>query len=210
MANELICFDTSALVYGLQSRVENNRGSNIEQELDPETRDLMLRVYSYFDFIIKNRIPILIPPPAIGEFMIPMSKDESSKYVEILNKEFIRVPHVSVSTYIMAASLEQAWMRSNGRDGEIRRMKMNYTDRQRLRVDTVILACAAQQGATKLLTCDVGDFTRLRDAADDNSSVKKISIISPGQLDSVPQQLDMLSRMRRASDADLPEDDEEC
>jgi predicted nucleic acid-binding protein len=128
---EVICFDTTPLIWGV--RGESTRGQ--EQEIE-KTR-------AYIRYLRDAHKQIMIPSPVVSEYLIGASATELHE-LEVLKRGF-QIPSFDLPSAILAAKLQ--------RGDTIKILQEDFDlDRECIKVDAQIIAIAIINHAVKIIT----------------------------------------------------------
>lgn len=131
----MICFDTQVLIWGVQSTGHSGREAMVE------------RTRRYIEWLGKSKTPIMIPAPAVTEYLVAFPPDEQLRQLQVIERSFF------VSAFDLPAS--QMAARILGRRLEMQNIGRDYClRRQKLKVDVFIVATAIVHHAERLISHD--------------------------------------------------------
>ncbi|HTU22500.1 MAG TPA: hypothetical protein VMG10_30965 [Gemmataceae bacterium] len=131
----MICFDTQALIWGVQSTGHSGR------------EDIVARARRYIEWLSKSKTPIMIPAPAVTEYLVAFDPDEQQRQLQVIERSF----------FVAAFDLPAARMAARilGRRLEMHRIESDHcVRRQQLKVDVFIVATAIVHHAERLISHD--------------------------------------------------------
>ena len=131
----MICFDTSPIIWGVQGVA-----GQYQSEMVDRTR-------RYIKHLAEKNKRIMIPTPALTEYLLKFKPEDQKKQRRVIEKNFV-VPAYDIPAVEVAAELL-------GNTAVIKEMRKseNY-DKVRVRIDAQIIAVAIVNKAEKIISHD--------------------------------------------------------
>lgn len=128
---EVVCFDTTPLVWGVRGDADRGQEHMIE------------RTKKFIYYLKRTQKQIMVPTPVLAEYLIGASATELNE-LDILRRGFI-LPGLDLPAAVKAAELQ--------RGGMIRNLQDEFElDRACLKTDAEIIAIAIVGGASRIVT----------------------------------------------------------
>lgn len=143
MTESIICVDTNVLIWG------------VRKEAKPEQQHMLHRVQVLLDDLKKRDARIIVPAPAMQEFLIGCSSATRMAQLKALNQHFIVVPFDARCADIAARI---AGARSDMTDLFVSNDRVHKVF---LKFDLQIAACAVAHRAETFYTHDVKGFKKI-------------------------------------------------
>jgi len=150
----MICFDTSPIIWGVQGKAH------------PLQEHMVDRTKRYIKYLAENKEQIMIPAPALTEYLMHFEVGEQERQRQIIERNFI-VPAFDVRAGVLAAELlgNTELVQKIIASGEL--------DKIKVKTDAQIIATAIVNQADKIISHDP-DFAKL---AQGRISVEEVPII---------------------------------
>jgi predicted nucleic acid-binding protein len=136
MSEGLVSFDTSPIIWGLQ-----------KEGVTDEENILVVRTKAYIRQLSAEDKKILIPAPALGEYLAGFPPDQIEAQQQAVMRSF------RVGSYDAHAAAIAAKIMANRKLMDAIR-KEGAVDKQRLKIDTEIIAVSVTHGAERLISHD--------------------------------------------------------
>ena len=150
----MICFDTSPIIWGVQ-------GVSSEGQTE-----MIGRTKHYIEYLAEQKKRIMIPVPALTEYLLNFDPVEQKEQRKVIEKNFF-VPSYDIPAAAIAAELL-------GNKQLIREMRNNKEyDKMKASTDAQIIAIAIVNGAEKIISHDSG----LKKLSQGKISVEEVPII---------------------------------
>lgn len=133
----MICFDTMVLVWGVQGAATTGQ------------EEMIARTRRYISSLRAQNDLIMIPTPALAEYLQGFDTDERKRQLQVLERHFF-IPAFNLPAAYLAAGLARNAAHDN-----------DTIPRQTVKTDIQILATAIVSGATQLVTHEKAHFERL-------------------------------------------------
>lgn len=131
----MVCFDTGPIIWGVQGRAK------------PGQEHMVRRTKRYIRYLADQRKAIMIPAPALAEYLIKFDQKDREQQKKLIEQQFF-VPAFDLPAAELAAELEHD-------SALLKSVKAaNGVTRDQLRVDAQIVAIAVVQKAEKIITND--------------------------------------------------------
>jgi predicted nucleic acid-binding protein len=147
----MICFDTHVLIWGVQGKAKAGQEA------------LVQRTRRFIHFLNQTDKQVMIPAPVVGEYLVGFSGNDLTTQKDLIQKHFF-VPSLDVHAAAIQAEIEH--------DSYLIK-KANGIDRQRLRVDSQIIAIALVSRAEKIISHD----PHMRELAGNRIKVEEVPAI---------------------------------
>lgn len=134
----ILCIDSHTFIWGLK------RKCNIGDE------HLMERAIYLFDWIDENKHQVMMPTVVLGEVLSPEPLERYPVILDMIKKNFI------VPDFDQRAALKYAQLFTNRIDDLKKQMKEQGIDKQKMKIDHLIISCALVGGANCIYSCDKG------------------------------------------------------
>ncbi len=182
----MICFDTMVLIWGVQGWAS------------PQQKEMVSRTKRYISTLADDNERIMIPTPAVTEYLQGFEPRERKRQLQLLERHFIIVSYDLPAAYL-AADLGH---RAGGPKtvGDI--------PRQAVKTDIEILATAIAHGATSIITNNLGHFEKLAAGRIHVSEVPTIPEQQPLKLeppDSTEDRIEVSKALDEAAGTGIPE-----
>lgn len=138
----VICFDTHLLIWGIRGYAE------------PTQSHMIGRTRRYIQHLDSQREQIMVPTPALAEYLVGVPPQDRERHRRALERHFI-FPAFDFPSAQLAAELQQ----NRELLKEVRRE--SNTPRQCLKTDVMIIAVAIAHGANKIITHEFKSFKKL-------------------------------------------------
>lgn len=150
----MICFDTSPIIWGVQGEAKSTQS------------DMVIRTKRYIKYLADKKERIMIPTPALTEYLLHFPPEEQQKQRQIIEGSFI-VPAFDIHASVVAAELlgNTELVQNIVAKGDI--------DKIKVRTDAQIIATAIVNQAQKIISHDP-DFRKL---AQKRITVEEVPII---------------------------------
>jgi len=150
----VICFDTMTVIWGVQGIAKEGQSH------------MTARTKQYIKYLDEKNEKIMIPTPALTEYLLHFEPAEQVKQQRIIQENFI-VPAFDIRAGVLAAELlgNTELFQKIVAEGDI--------DKIRVRTDAQIIATAIVNQAEKIISHDP-DFIKL---AQDRIAVEKVPVI---------------------------------
>ncbi len=137
----MICFDTSPLIWGVRGQAEEGQ------------EGMILRTQKFIRYLQKKKEKIAIPAPALAEYLVgsETAKKRKAELEEVFRRRFIIYPLDAPAAHKTAEIQEMDLVRHLVKQGG---------DRDKLKVDAMIIAIAIMRHADCIISNDP-DFQRL-------------------------------------------------
>jgi hypothetical protein len=135
----MICFDTMLLIWGVQGQASSQH------------HEMVSRTKRYIASLAKANQRIMVPTPALTEYLQHFDDLERKRQLELLERHFLIASYNLLATYL-AAGLA----RKTGRPES-----SSAVPRQCVKTDYQIIATAAVHGAKLLVTAEQEHFEHL-------------------------------------------------
>lgn len=135
----MICFDTMVLIWGVQGAASS------------EQTELIARTKRYISSLADANERILIPTPAVTEYLQGFEPGERKRQLELLQRHFVIVSYDLPAAYLAADLAHRAG--APKASGDI--------PRQAVKTDIEILATAIVHGASRIITNNPAHFEKL-------------------------------------------------
>ncbi|MCX5638245.1 MAG: PIN domain-containing protein, partial [Planctomycetota bacterium] len=137
----MICFDTSPIIWGVQGKAH------------PSQEHMVDRTKRYIKYLAENKEQIMIPAPALTEYLMHFEVGEQERQRQIIERNFI-VPAFDVRAGVLAAELlgNTELVQKIIASGEL--------DKIKVKTDAQIIATAIVNQADKIISHDP-DFAKL-------------------------------------------------
>ncbi len=131
----MICFDTQILIWGIQGASR------------PDQSNMVGRTQRYIDQLDRDGERVMIPAPALAEYLAGFDVDGQERQLQILERSFL-IPSLDAPAAALAARIlaQRELIRDLSRDHNVRR--------QELKVDVLIVATAIVHQADTLVSED--------------------------------------------------------
>src|SRR5262245_4607722 len=131
----MICLDTQVLIWGVQGVAR------------PDQIGMIGRTRAYIDYLDRKGERLMIPAPALFEYLVGFEPADQQRQRDILERRFI-IPALDVPSAAVAAELmaNTEFMRQIREDYDVKR--------QHLRIDVMIVAAAIVHRADVLVSGD--------------------------------------------------------
>lgn len=131
----MICFDTNVLIWSVQASGP------------PAMADLRIRARRYLEHLDRERTTVLVPAPALSEYLAWFHPQDHATQMRVFEKGFRMGPFDTQAAALAARILHQREALRQVRD-------QHQITRQLVRVDVIIVAIAAAQGVTAIVSHD--------------------------------------------------------
>jgi len=150
----MICFDTSPIIWGVQGRAH------------PTQEHMVDRTKRYIKYLAERKEQIMIPAPAMTEYLMRFKVEEQERQRQIIQRNFI-VPAFDVRASVLAAELlgNTELVQKIIASGDL--------DKIKVKTDAQIIATAIVNQADKIISHDP-DFAKL---AQGRISVEEVPVI---------------------------------
>lgn len=150
----MICFDTMTVIWGVQGTAKESQSY------------LVARTKRYIKYLGEKNEKIMIPAPALTEYLLHFEPAEQVKQRQIIERNFI-VPAFDIRACVLAAELlgNTELIQKIIADGD--------TDKIKVRTDAQIIATAIVNQSEKIISHDP-DFVRI---AQDRIAVEEVPVI---------------------------------
>jgi len=136
----VICFDTMVLIWGVQERASAGQEDRVE------------RTARYIRHLTKKNEKVMVPAPVLAEFLAGFPAERRAEIAQAVERLFF------VSAFDAKCAILAAGFSDRGRSsGEPPRMG----ERQWVKADASILACAVAHGASTIVTGEARRFEKL-------------------------------------------------
>ncbi len=155
-----ICIDTNIIIWG------------VKKECTAGQEDMMEKTKFFFDWVQNNKINVYITSITLAELLCNMDETKQNDFTKIITNTF---PIISFNANT-ATIYGKLWL--TGKEKKLLEQAKNKqidTNRQRMKVDYQIVACAIAANCDALFTHDKG----LQYFADDKIKVYQITNIPP-------------------------------
>lgn len=133
----MICLDTNMMIWAVQNAREH------------DGKPMAQRARRYLEFLHSQSKQVVLPAPAVAEYLVGIPELQRRGQLELLEKRFI-VLAFDVATSLFAANLLS-------RHGELKQIQTECgIPRQLIRVDAMIVAIAARYQVEALISHDKG------------------------------------------------------
>ena len=136
----MICFDTTILIWGVQGQAKSG-----QEEMVGRTR-------RFIESLHEQNEQIMVPTPALAEYLQGVETDDRKKQLAILERSFITPAFDLPAAYLAAGLARKAAALPKGE-----------TPKQTVKTDLQIIATAIHHGATKIITNEKAHFEKLAD-----------------------------------------------
>ena len=131
----MICFDTMTIIWGVQGAAKESQS------------DMVNRTKRYIQHLAEKNEKIMIPTPALTEYLVGFPPEEQIKQRQVIERNFI-VPSFDIAAVGVAAELL-------GNTEVIQEMrKKGEYDKIRVSIDAQIIAIAIVNQAEKIISHD--------------------------------------------------------
>jgi predicted nucleic acid-binding protein len=155
-----VCFDTSLLIWGIRGEATSGQEAMID------------RTKRYIAFLDAQKKQVMVPAPALFEYLIGSKNDHIRNDERSVIARRFRVPPLDIPSAQLAAQLQDS--------DNVRVLRQaGQVDKERLKIDTLIIAIAIVNSAEKIVSND-GNFKTI---AQDRIPVVEVPLI--------PQQSDL-------------------
>jgi predicted nucleic acid-binding protein len=134
----MICFDTTVLIWGVQGSARGGA-------------EIVDRTRRYIDSLAKDNERIMIPTPAVTEYLQVFGPDDRRRQLEILARHFVIQAFDLPSAFLAADIAYKTGAPKVSKD----------VTRQAVKTDIEILATALVHGASSLITDNKRHFDKL-------------------------------------------------
>lgn len=135
----MICLDTMVLIWGVQGAARAGQEPMID------------RTSRYIRSLRADKTRIMIPTPAVAEYLQGFAEPERGRQLELLARRFV-IPAFDLPACYLAADLARRARESSPTGG---------ASRQAIKTDLQIIATAVVHGAQRIVTDEVSQFERL-------------------------------------------------
>lgn len=135
----MICFDTMVLIWGVQGSASSKQPKIVD------------RTKRYVASLAKANERIIVPTPAVTEYLQFFDPRERRRQLQLLERHFIIVSYDLPAAYLAADLAYRAGGTKATED----------IPRQAVKTDIEILATAIVHGATSIITNNLNHFERL-------------------------------------------------
>lgn len=133
-----VCIDSQVIIWG------------IKQQATGGQEDMITKAADFFQWIDRNGHEIIIPSVVVAEVLAPEPAGIRSRYLEILNNNFIIVNFDNIAALKYAEIL-------HGRFEDVKRLAAdNGVVKQKMKLDHLIISCAIVNGANCIYSYDKG------------------------------------------------------
>ena len=137
----MICFDTSPIIWGVQGEAKSTQS------------DMVIRTKRYIKHLAEKKERIMIPTPALTEYLLHFPPDEQQKQRQIIEGSFI-VPAFDIRASVVAAEL------LGNTELFQRIIDSGELDKIRVKTDAQIIAIGIVNEAEKIISHDL-NFRKL-------------------------------------------------
>ena len=156
----MICFDTMVLIWGVQG------------EAAPGQEEMVARTRRYITSLNDENERIMIPTPALTEYLQGFDAAERKQQLKALEKNFF-IPSFNLPAAYLAAGLARRVQES--------RIKSKDASRQEIKTDIQIIATAIVNSASRIITNNTNDFEKLAELAGGRIQISDIPDIHEQQ-----------------------------
>jgi predicted nucleic acid-binding protein len=156
----MICFDTSILIWGVQGHARTG-----QEEMIDRTR-------RYIAFLREQNEQILVPTPALAEYLQGFDNEDRKAQLAILERSFV-IPAFDMPAAYLAANLAR---KAAG-------IPRGEFPKQTVKTDLQIIAIAIHNRASKIITNERDHFVKLADGRIEISEVPNIHEQQPIRYD---------------------------
>jgi len=149
----MICFDTMVLIWGVQGKAA------------PGQEEMVARTKRYITSLNDENERIMIPTPALTEYLQGFDTAERKQQLKALEKNFF-IPSFNLPAAYLAAGLARRAQESG--------VKPKHASRQEVKTDVQIIATAIVNNASKIITNNTDDFQKLAELADGRIQISDI------------------------------------
>jgi len=135
----MICFDTMVLIWGVQGAAR------------PGQEEMIDRTRRYIGNLAREHEQIMVPTPALTEYLQHFDDAERKRQLELLERHFLIAAYDLPAAYLAAGLARKAG--GLKRQGDI--------TRQAVKTDFQIIATAVVRGATRIVTDESQHFETL-------------------------------------------------
>ncbi len=150
----MICFDTMTIIWGVQGVAKETQSHMV-----PRTK-------RYIEYLAEKNEKVMIPAPALTEYLVYFDREERKDQRQIIERNFI-VPSFDIAAVEVAAALL-----GNTKVIQEMRRKGQY-DKIRVSIDAQIIAVAIVNQAEKIISHD----PRLTKLANERIVVQEVPVI---------------------------------
>jgi predicted nucleic acid-binding protein len=133
----MICFDTMPIIWGVQGAASQGQG------------EMIARTMRYIEHLREQRKRIMIPAPALTEYLLAFTPNEQKEQRRVIERNFFvaayDIPAVEVAAELLGNKELIQEMRKTG----------NY-DKMKVSIDAQIVAIAIVNKAEKIISHDPG------------------------------------------------------
>lgn len=130
----MICLDTMVLIWG------------VRKEASGQQQHMVRKTHLFLNALQEERESILIPTPALSEFLIGVKQEKWSRYLEIFQESFRIMPFDYPAAQVAARITQKALSSDVSKAFDIKK--------EALKFDAAIIAIAKLAGAEYLITED--------------------------------------------------------
>ncbi len=135
-----VCFDTTPLIWG------------IREDSSREDEHMIERAKKYVGYLESHRYSIMVPVPVVSEYLVGATETQWRE-AELLRRGY-EIPVLDLPSAMLAAQLQ--------RGGLVDAIHDEFgTSKQSIRIDAFIIAIAIRNGASRIVTANVREFTTL-------------------------------------------------